>query len=68
MVRAETLRFKEEGVFGVVKDVFLPWYNAYRCELNISNHCSVARQSMSTLFVNLHQAINSLIKKRIAPT
>eukprot|EP00878_Enallax_costatus_P006321 GHUV01006628.1.p1 GENE.GHUV01006628.1~~GHUV01006628.1.p1 ORF type:complete len:1026 (+),score=376.00 GHUV01006628.1:134-3211(+) len=30
VVRAETLRFKEEGVFSVVKDVFLPWYNAYR--------------------------------------
>lgn len=30
VVRAESLRFKEEGVFGVVKDVFLPWYNAYR--------------------------------------
>ncbi|CAN6722905.1 unnamed protein product [Malus baccata var. baccata] len=30
VVRAEPLRFKKEGVFGVVKDVFLPWYNAYR--------------------------------------
>ena len=30
MVHAETLRFKKEGVFAVVKDVFLPWYNAYR--------------------------------------
>eukprot|EP00803_Ostreobium_quekettii_P004677 evm.model.scf_312.8 EVM.evm.TU.scf_312.8 scf_312:69741-82588(+) len=30
VVRAEELKFKEEGVFGVVKDVFLPWYNAYR--------------------------------------
>ena len=30
-VRAETLKFKEDGVFAVVKDVFLPWYNAYRC-------------------------------------
>jgi len=30
VVRAETLRFKEEGVRGVIKDVFLPWYNAYR--------------------------------------
>ena len=30
VVRAETLRFKEDGVFRVVKDVFLPWYNAYR--------------------------------------
>ncbi|KAF3650020.1 Isoleucine--tRNA ligase, cytoplasmic [Capsicum annuum] len=30
VVRAEPLRFKKEGVFAVVKDVFLPWYNAYR--------------------------------------
>lgn len=30
VVRAEELKFKEEGVFAVVKDVFLPWYNAYR--------------------------------------
>ena len=30
VVRAESLRFKEEGVLGVVKEVFLPWYNAYR--------------------------------------
>jgi len=30
VVRAEPLRFKEEGVRNVIKDVFLPWYNAYR--------------------------------------
>ncbi|KAK1357653.1 hypothetical protein POM88_050909 [Heracleum sosnowskyi] len=30
VLQAETLRFKKEGVYGVVKDVFLPWYNAYR--------------------------------------
>ncbi|GFP97100.1 probable isoleucine--tRNA ligase cytoplasmic [Phtheirospermum japonicum] len=30
VVRAEPMRFKKEGVYGVVKDVFLPWYNAYR--------------------------------------
>ena len=30
VVRAESLRFKEEGVNDVVKDVFLPLYNAYR--------------------------------------
>ncbi|XP_071817894.1 isoleucine--tRNA ligase, cytoplasmic-like isoform X3 [Apostichopus japonicus] len=30
VVRAESLRFKEEGVSDVLKDVFLPWYNAYR--------------------------------------
>ena len=30
VVRAETLKFKETGVKDVVKDVFLPWFNAYR--------------------------------------
>ncbi|EGR29757.1 isoleucine tRNA synthetase, putative [Ichthyophthirius multifiliis] len=30
LVRAEELSFKEEGVFAVKKDVFLPWYNAYK--------------------------------------
>ncbi|KAH7648907.1 isoleucine-tRNA synthetase [Cryptosporidium bovis] len=30
VVRAETLRFKEEGVKDIVKDVLLPWYHCYR--------------------------------------
>ena len=30
VVKAENLRFKEEGVQGILRDVFLPWYNAYR--------------------------------------
>ncbi|KAJ8912420.1 hypothetical protein NQ315_006086 [Exocentrus adspersus] len=30
VVRAENLRFKEEGVRDIVKDVLLPWFNAYR--------------------------------------
>ncbi|KAI9203065.1 tRNA synthetases class I-domain-containing protein [Polychytrium aggregatum] len=30
VVRAEPLRFKEEGVKELVAKVFLPWYNAYR--------------------------------------
>jgi len=30
VVRAESLKFREEGVLGVVKEVFLPWYNAFR--------------------------------------
>ena len=37
-MRAETLKFKEEGVFAVVKDVFLPWYNAYRWVAVIYNY------------------------------
>ncbi|XP_076384937.1 isoleucyl-tRNA synthetase isoform X1 [Megalopta genalis] len=30
VVRAENLRFVEGGVRDVIKDVFLPWYNAFR--------------------------------------
>ena len=30
VVRGDNLKFKEEGVRDILKDVFLPWYNAYR--------------------------------------
>ncbi|UYV78874.1 IARS [Cordylochernes scorpioides] len=30
VVRAENLRFQSEGVLGINKDVFRPWYHAYR--------------------------------------
>ena len=30
IVRAETLKFSEKGVEGIVKNVFLPWFNVYR--------------------------------------
>ena len=30
VVAAETLRFKEEGVWAIVKDVLLPWYHSFR--------------------------------------
>jgi len=39
LVRAENLNFNEQGVMGIVRDVFLPWYNAYRFLLqNISRY------------------------------
>lgn len=30
LVRAETLNFKATGVKAVIRDILLPWYNAYR--------------------------------------
>ena len=30
VVKADTLRFKEEGIKDILKDVLLPWFNAYR--------------------------------------
>lgn len=29
-MRAEPLRFSAEGVKSIVRDIFLPWFNAYR--------------------------------------
>eukprot|EP01119_Soliformovum_irregulare_P003431 TRINITY_DN1393_c0_g1_i1.p1 TRINITY_DN1393_c0_g1~~TRINITY_DN1393_c0_g1_i1.p1 ORF type:complete len:1148 (-),score=414.33 TRINITY_DN1393_c0_g1_i1:20-2956(-) len=29
-VRAENLKFQSEGVYEIIKDVFRPWFNAYR--------------------------------------
>ena len=30
VVRAESLKFEEDGVRGIVREIFLPWFNAYR--------------------------------------
>ena len=30
VVRGDTLKFQEKGVKDIIKDVFLPWYNAHR--------------------------------------
>ncbi|XP_046393549.1 isoleucine--tRNA ligase, cytoplasmic isoform X2 [Ischnura elegans] len=40
VVRADNLRFKEDGVRDILKDVFLPWYNAYRFLIqNVERFC-----------------------------
>ena len=45
VVRAENLRFREEGVRDVLKDVFLPWFNAYRFLVqNIDIYCKESGQ------------------------
>jgi isoleucyl-tRNA synthetase len=30
LVKGESLNFKDEGVKDIIRDIFLPWYNAYR--------------------------------------
>jgi hypothetical protein len=45
VVRAEPLRFKEEGVRAVIKDVFLPWFNAYRFFVQNAKRMEQARPS-----------------------
>ncbi|KAG7578360.1 Aminoacyl-tRNA synthetase class Ia [Arabidopsis thaliana x Arabidopsis arenosa] len=74
VVRAETLRFKKEGVLGVVKDVFLPWYNAYRflvqnakrleieiCRSFVPSNLSTL-QSSNVLDQWIHSATQTLVK------
>ena len=39
LVRADNLNFSKEGVKGIVREIFLPWYNAYRFLIqNISRY------------------------------
>src|SRR5690606_24261068 len=44
VVRAETLRFKEEGVRNIVKDLFLPWFNAYRFFVQNAQRLEIVRR------------------------
>lgn len=43
VVRAEPLRFKEEGVRDLIARVFLPWWNSYRF---FFNQCALLKQEM----------------------
>lgn len=45
LVRAEPIKFKDEGVEQIVRDVFLPWFNAYRFLIqNAGRYESLANQ------------------------
>ena len=50
VVRAETLKFKEDGVKDVVKDVFLPWFNASVHFVNSLNQGGLGLQVFWLLF------------------
>ena len=47
MVRADNLKFKEEGVRDILKDVFLPWYNAYRFLIQNCQRLQAVSHSLS---------------------
>ncbi|KAK8797539.1 hypothetical protein WA158_005885 [Blastocystis sp. Blastoise] len=57
VVRAEPLKFQELGVQGVIKDVFLPWYNAYR--FLIQNIDYWEHKNNKKFIPNVEQAIHS---------
>eukprot|EP01100_Stratorugosa_tubuloviscum_P007126 TRINITY_DN2995_c0_g1_i1.p1 TRINITY_DN2995_c0_g1~~TRINITY_DN2995_c0_g1_i1.p1 ORF type:complete len:1143 (+),score=551.91 TRINITY_DN2995_c0_g1_i1:135-3563(+) len=51
VVRAEPLKFSENGVKSIIKDVFLPWFNAYRfLSQSIIKYESLTNQSFAPDF------------------
>lgn len=55
VVRAEPMKFKEEGVGSVIRDVFLPWFNAYRffvenCPSEVREYRNMFLSSLSFSF------------------
>eukprot|EP00058_Branchiostoma_floridae_P006024 XP_002591512.1 hypothetical protein BRAFLDRAFT_287206 [Branchiostoma floridae] len=57
VVRADSLRFKEDGVRDVLKDVFLPWYNAYR--FLIQNVIRLEKEDGMTFVYNADTVVSS---------
>ncbi|XP_059056170.1 isoleucine--tRNA ligase, cytoplasmic [Achroia grisella] len=79
VVKAENLRFKEEGVRDVIKDVFLPWYNAFRFlmqnverivqedKINYKFNVKAARENvMDKWITSFTQSLINFVKKEMA--
>jgi isoleucyl-tRNA synthetase len=67
IVKGESLKFSEVGVKGVVKDVFLPWFNAYRFLIeNIKRFEESTGQNFVYDLKMRHEATNLLDKWIIA--
>eukprot|EP00300_Choanocystis_sp_HF-7_P011780 c17611_g1_i1.p1 GENE.c17611_g1_i1~~c17611_g1_i1.p1 ORF type:complete len:730 (+),score=204.83 c17611_g1_i1:1-2190(+) len=57
VVRAEKLLFNEDGVKGVLKDVFLPWFNAYR--FFVQNALALQTRTGKKFIPNQERALSS---------
>ncbi len=82
VVKAESLRFKEEGVRDILKDVFLPWYNAFRFLLqNVdayqqregvsflwseTDSCGRSSNVMDKWIVSFTQSLLTFVKREMA--
>ena len=70
LVKGETLNFKDAGVMGIVKDVFIPWFNVYRFMLqNISRWEMDSGKTFTfneSLFENLDKFTNIMDRWIIA--
>lgn len=67
VVRAETLKFQEKGVKDIIKDVFLPWYNAHRFLLqNIQQMERVSQHLYFSVFLKLRACDLNFFCRRAA--
>ncbi len=60
LMRAEPLKFREEGVKSVIRDVFLPWYNAYRFLIQNINRWEKATQKNFVFDPNFKKSTQSM--------
>jgi isoleucyl-tRNA synthetase len=59
VVRAETLNFKEAGVKEIVKNVFLPWYNAFRFFVQSANRLEMDEGAAARFVPDVRRAMSS---------
>lgn len=57
VVRADDLRFSEAGVYDIVKQVFLPWFNSYRFLIQNITRWEKSRQTQFIFDENLKQKL-----------
>jgi hypothetical protein len=62
VVRAETLKFKEEGVKEIIARVFLPWYNAFKFFVTQSHVLKKVRKSYLFFLPMCYVSITMLIE------
>lgn len=63
VVRGENLRFREEGVRDLLKDVFLPWFNAYR--FFVQNVQAYEHETGNVFDMNAHVASENVMDRWI---
>src|SRR5688572_24236848 len=64
VVRAESLKFKEQGVRDILKDVFLPWFNAYRFFVEVVHKYN----KVKTINYFIFNMCNCVCRKRVSPS
>jgi len=63
LVKAEPLRFKTDGVHGTIREVFLPWFNAYRFLVQNATRYEVTTGNVFNLDASLLENSDNVMDK-----